>query len=82
MSTLFESYYDCLGHELSIGETVGWKSLGRFIFGTITEFVKTKTGDFKAVCIPNIGNTLLEGQKLRKKYSVNSNNIFKINIKK
>ena len=78
MSTLFDTYYDCLGHELTCGSTVGFKKGNHFIYGTVTDIVMDTKMDYKFIVIPNIGWSGPDEPKLQNKYKVNHTRIFQI----
>lgn len=84
MSTLFESYYDCLGHELYVGSYVGFQSKDHTIYGTVIDIKNDKDDDYKFVVIPNIGCRWSKGNMptLKKRYTVSWKRIYLINVKK
>lgn len=81
-STLFENYYDGLGHILYIGSTVKCNTSGHFIFGTVVDIIPKSDNKTMYKVIPNIGcsNALLP--KLKKYYIISDKNIFLITVKK
>ncbi len=78
MSTLFESYYDCLGHELTYGSTVGFNKGHHIIYGTVTDIIPDEKIGYKFIVIPNIGWRGPSEPKLQKSYKVSHNKIFEI----
>lgn len=78
MSTLFESYYDGLGHEMQIGMTVMANTSGGRIYGHIIEMFHDNKGDDKFTIIPDIGYCNIN--KLRKTYKVNWKNVYLIKV--
>ena len=82
MSTLFENYYDCLGHELSIGSTVLGITSKYTIYGHVIGFDKDKKGDDKIIIIPDIGYRSKIEVKLKKTYKISWKNVCLIKVKK
>lgn len=82
MSTLFENYYDSLGHELAIGSTVLGMTSGYTIYGHVIRFEKDKKGEDKIVIIPDIGYRTNKEIKLKKTYKIGWKNVYLIKIKK
>ncbi len=82
MSTLFDNYYDCLGHELTYGSAVGFTKGNHFIYGIVTDIVSDSKSGYKYIVIPSIGWKGPNEPKLQKRYVVSINRIFKINITK
>jgi len=82
MSTLFENYYDCLGHELHIGDTVGGNTCGYIIYGHIVELNRDKNGNEKYTIIPDIGYRANSEVKLKKQYKIGWKNVYLITVKK
>lgn len=80
MSTLFDSYYDSLGHELHIGEYVMGVTSGGKIYGTIVEINLDSKGNEKYTIIPNIGSNNISN--LKKKYKIGYKNVYLINAHK
>lgn len=80
MSTLFESYYDCLGHELTYGSTVGFRKGSHFIYGIVSDIVSDPKHGYKFIVIPSIGWKGPNEPKLQNKYVVSNARIFKINV--
>ena len=80
MSTLFDSYYDCLGHELTYGSKVGFRKGNRFIYGTVVDIVSDAKSGYKFIVAPTIGYTGKEPIKLQAKYKVGNNRVFLINV--
>ena len=81
MSTLFESYYDSLGHEIFIGSPVMAKTTGYFIYGHVVEMSMDNKGE-KYVIIPDIGYRSNKEIVLKKKYKINWKNVFLIKVNK
>lgn len=82
MSTLFESYYDSLGHELHIGDPVMGKTCGYMIYGHITEFSRDKNGNEKYTIIPDIGYRSNKEVELKKHYKISWKNVFLVKVTK
>jgi len=82
MSTLFENYYDSLGHELVLGSPVLAKTSGYLIYGHVIDFGKDKKGEDKIIIIPDIGYKSNEEIKLKKDYKINWKNVYLIKINK
>jgi hypothetical protein len=82
MSTLFETYYDSLGHEIFNGSSVMAKTCGYLIYGHVVNFDIDKKGEEKFVIIPDIGYKANTEVILKKKYKVSWKNVYLINIKK
>lgn len=82
MSTLFESYYDSLGHELVLGSTVLAKTSGYTIYGHVVNFNKDKKGEDKIVIIPDIGYRSNKEVKLKKDYKITWKNVYLIKVNK
>lgn len=82
MSTLFESYYDCLGHELSIGSPVLGFTSGMKIYGHVINFLRDKKGNDKFEVVPDIGYKSDKEVKLKKSYKISYRNICLIKIHK
>ena len=81
MSTLFETYYDGLGHEVYLGSPVMIKTTEMFIYGHVVDMKMDNKGE-KYTVIPDIGYKSNKDVQLKKKYKGNWKNIFLINIKK
>lgn len=81
MSTLFDTYYDTFGHELTIGSPVGFRRNDHFIYGTVTEIIYDAKNEYKFVVIPNIGWRGPNIPELKKSYKISHKNIFLITIK-
>ena len=81
MSTLFDTYYDTFGHELTIGSPVGFRRKDHFIYGTVTEIVVDTKNEYKFVVIPNIGWRGPDAPKLQNSYKISHKNIFLITVK-
>ena len=82
MSTLFENYYDSLGHELVLGSTVLGLTNGCRIYGHVVGFDKDKKCEDKIVIIPDIGYSSNKEIKLKKTYKINWKNVYLIKVKK
>jgi len=82
MSTLFENYYDSLGHELVLGSTVLCLTSQCRIYGHVVGFNKDKKGDDKIVIIPDIGYRSNKEIKLKKSYKINWKNVYLIKVNK
>ena len=82
MSTLFDNYYDCLGHELTYGSAVGFRKGKHFIYGVIIDIVSDSKHDYKFIVVPSIGWKGPDEPKLQKRYTVSNMRIFKINLAK
>ena len=82
MSTLFENYYDSIGHELSIGSTVLGITSGYRIYGHVIGFDKDKKGDDKIIIIPDIGYRSNKEIKLKKNYKISWKNVCLIKVRK
>ena len=82
MSTLFNSYYDSLGNELTYGSPVCFRSSGYFIYGIISEIIPDAKSEYKYVVVPTIGYKGPGKIELKKKYKVNHNRVFLLNINK
>lgn len=82
MSTLFENYYDSLGHEMHIGMTVMAHTSGGYIYGHIVNMVKDTKGNEKYTIVPDLGYSENLKDKLRKQYKINWRNVYQIEIKK
>lgn len=76
MSTLFENYFDSLGHEVHIGSTVMGKTRGFFIYGHITEMTKDSNGNEKYTIVPDIGYKSEKEETLKKHYKISWKNVF------
>lgn len=81
MSTLFDIFYDSLGHEMEIGMPVMAYTCGGRIYGHIVDMYKDKNDNEKYVIIPDIAHSL-NITNLKKKYKINWKNVFQITIKK
>ena len=79
MSTLFDNYYDCLGHEMQIGMTVEANTSGGIIYGHIVEMFRDNKGEDKFTIIPDIGYSNIA--KLRKSYKIGWKNVYQIIVK-
>ena len=82
MSTLFETYYDSLGHELVLGSTVMAVTCGYRIYGHVVDFDKDKKGEEKFVIVPDIGYKANKEIKLKKTYKISWKNVYLIKVKK
>lgn len=82
MSTLFESYYDSLGHEMHIGETVMGYTCGYYIYGHIVDMSMDKNGNEKYIIVPDIGYRSNKPVTLKKKYKIGWRNVYQITVKK
>jgi len=82
MSTLFETYYDDLGHELHIGDIVFFRTKGHLIFGNLVNFDSDKKGNIKYVVTPNPKYKELGNSDLKNSYKVSERNIYLATIKK
>ena len=82
MSTLFESYYDGLGHELVLGSTVMGMTSGYTIYGHVIGFDKDKKGEDKIIIIPDIGYRTNKEIKLKKTYKIGWKNVCLIKVGK
>ena len=82
MSTLFETYYDSLGHELVLGSTVMAITCGYRIYGHVIDFDKDKKGEEKFVIVPDIGYKANREVILKKKYKVSWKNVCLIKVRK
>ena len=82
MSTLFETYYDALGHEMHIGDLVFIKVKGHFIVGSISKFDFDKNGNIKYVVTPSALYKANGIDDMRRTYKVSDRNIFLAVIKK
>lgn len=82
MSTLFESYYDSLGHEMHIGETVIGYTCSYYIYGHIVDMSMDKNGNEKYTIIPDIGYRSNKPVTLKKKYKISCHNVYQIVIRK
>ena len=82
MSTLFDTYYDALGHEMHIGDPVFIKVKGHFIFGSVAKFDFDKSGNIKYVVIPSAKYLAVGIDDLKRSYKVSDKNIFLATIKK
>ena len=80
MSTLFDSYYDCLGHELTYGSPVGFRKGSHFIYGIVSDIVSDSKHGYKFIVTPSIGWKGSNKPKLQNKYKVSNNKIFLVNI--
>ena len=80
MSTLFENYYDSLGHIIYIGSTVMCNTSGFRIYGHVTEMNIDKNGNEKYTVIPDIGYKSNKEIKLKKTYKVSWKNTYLINV--
>lgn len=78
MSTLSETFYDSLGHEIHIGETVMAKTCGYLIYGHVKEMLKNSKGEDCYVIVPDIGYKANKPVILKKQYKINRNNVFQI----
>ena len=81
MSTLFETYYDSLGHEIFNGSPVLAKTSGIIIYGHIVDMTMDAKGE-KYTIIPDIGYRSNAKVVLKKKYKVNWKNVFLIKVNK
>ncbi len=82
MSTLFDTYYDSLGHELTFGSPVGFRKGQHFIYGIVTNIISDAKHDYKFIVTPSIGWKGPNEPKLQNRYTVSNKRIFKINVKK
>ena len=82
MSTLFENYYDSLGHEMHIGETVMGCTTGGRIYGHIVDMCMDAKGNEKYTIVPDIGCTNNLLPKLKKQYKITWQNVYLITVKK
>lgn len=82
MSTLFEIYWDGLGHELVLGSLVLAKTSGYTIYGHVVDFNKDKKGEDKIVIIPDIGYHSNKEIKLKKNYKIIWKNVYLIKVNK
>jgi hypothetical protein len=82
MSTLFDTYYDALGHEMHIGDICFIKVKGRFIFGSVVKFDFDKNGNIKYVVVPSAKYIAMGIDDLKRSYKVSDRNIFLAVIKK
>ncbi len=82
MSTLFENYYDSLGHEMHIGETVMGCTTGGRIYGHIVDMCVDSKGNEKYTIVPDIGCTTNLLPKLKKQYKITWRNVYLITVKK
>ena len=82
MSTLFENYYDSLGHEMHIGETVMGCTTGGRIYGHIIDMCMDAKGNEKYTIVPDIGCTNNLLPKLKKQYKITWRNVYLITVKK
>ena len=82
MSTLFETYYDSVGHEMHIGDPVFIKVKGHFIFGSVANFYFDKNGNIKYVVTPSTKYLAVGIDDLKRSYKVSDRNIFLATIKK
>ena len=80
MSTLFESYYDNLGHEMQIGMTVLANTSGGRIYGHIIDMFHDNKGEGKFVVVPNVGSYNID--KLKKSYKISWKNVYLIKVTK
>jgi len=81
MSTLFETYYDSLGHELLMGSPVMAKTCGYLIYGHVVDMSMDSKGE-KYTIIPDIGYKSNSEIKLKKNYKVGWKNIYLIKVNK
>lgn len=82
MSTLFENFYDSLGHEMHVGETVMAETCGYFIYGHIKEMKKNSKGEDCYVITPDIGWRSNKPVTLKRQYTVNWIHVFQITVTK
>ena len=82
MSTLFETYYDSLGHEMHIGDPVMGKTRGYFIYGHIINFRKDKNGNEKYIIVPDLGYRSNTPVELKKHYTIGWKNVLLVTIKR
>ena len=80
MSTLFESYYDSLGHEMHLGETVMGCTTGGRIYGHIVDMELDSKGNEKYTIVPDIGYANITN--LKKKYKIGWKNVYLIKVTK
>ena len=83
MSTLFDSYYDNLGNEISLGSPVMIVTCGNFIYGHVINFGKNSKDEDTFEVIPNIGYKHLNKNKeikLKKRYNISWKNTYLINV--
>lgn len=81
MSTLFDTYYDSIGHELHIGDPVFIRTGGRVIFGSLVKFDSDKKGNIKYNVVPSARYKAVGIDDLRRSYKVSEINIFLAVIK-
>ena len=82
MSTLFETFYDSLMHEMHINEMIMGCTSGGIIYGHIIDMYKDNKGNDKFVIAPDIGYSNNLANKLKKRYTINWNNVYQIRIKR
>jgi len=82
MSTLFDTYYDSLGHELHIGDPVFIRTGGHVIFGSLVKFDSDKKGNIKYNVVPSAKYKAVGIDNLKRSYKVSEINIFLAVIKK
>ena len=82
MTTLFENFYDSLGHEMHIGETVMAVTCGYRIYGHIIDITLDKKNQEKYVIVPDVGCTKGKESSLKKQYKIGWRNVYKVNTKK
>jgi len=82
MGTLFDKFYDSLGHEMQIGMTVMACTMGGHIYGHIVDLTKDKNENDKFVIVPDIGCTNNLVGKLKKRYKINWRNVYLIKVTK
>ena len=81
MSTLFDTYYDGLGHELQMGSPVFFRCAGKLLFGTLVKFGRNKNGELRYNIVPSV-KYKENGIELRRNYNVSDKNVFLAIIKK
>ena len=83
MSTLFDSYYDALGHELHIGDSVMFKVSDKYLIGSIAKFGANKNGALRYTVVPSpIYKTSPDFDFLKRSYNVSDRNVFLVYIHK
>lgn len=82
MSTLFENFYDSLGHEMHIGDPVMGVTCGYRIYGHIVDMTKDKNENEKYVIIPDIGYKSNKEVVLKKRYKISWRNVYLVKVTK
>lgn len=80
MSTLFETYYDSFGHELTLGSLVTAKTPKGFIWGHVINFNKDKKGNTRFEIAADMGRN--ENIPVKKSYKIKDVNVFLLKNKK